>query len=219
MKKEKSPSERKAWNPVLVVALSLCVLFGVAALTYSWLTKSATAVPSAEDDSTQVESIQIEDFTYKVEYSFDGSSWKDCGTDGRGGIKVNYSDSDADNYIGDLRFRMNQSGTVKSAVRVKFAYQWYETVAEAEQAAQGPAINLTPSLSEGWSAADDGYCYYGTAAAYVFPQGENVEIASGFTVGEVNSRTNLKIIALVDGVQFNRYRQVWDLDSFPITAD
>ncbi|HBL40952.1 MAG TPA: hypothetical protein DDY98_05015 [Ruminococcaceae bacterium] len=220
MKKGNSPSENKTWNPVLLIALVLVVLFGVVALTYSWLTKSATAVPSSE--SSTVENAQIGDFSYTVEYSFDGSTWTNAGTssDAKGGVEVDFTndDSSAANHVSKLRFRVRQSGTVKSAVRAKIYYRWCDS---SGQTVQGPKVTLTPTMASGWynNTANDGYYYYSSGGVYVFPQGSNIAIANGFSVGTVESRSSLKIFAMVDGVQFNRFRQVWGIDgTFPGTA-
>ena len=214
MKKEKKQTEKRAWNPILVLALALVAVFGLSALTYSWLTDSASAAPS--DNDTTYENAYIGDFQYDFEYSFDGNTWTDVsGQVGEGGIPVDITNSSAANYIGNLQFRAKQTGSMKSTVRVKFAYQWYKTAGSTETVLQGPQLTLTPTLCTGWSLVNsDGYYHYMNGSSVVFPQGSYVSVCSGFSVGTVPVfNGQLKVVALFDGVQFNRYREVWGIDS------
>ena len=214
MKKEKKQTEKRAWNPILVLALALVAVFGLSALTYSWLTDSASAAPS--DNDTIYENAYIDDFQYDFEYSFDGNTWtKITGQVGEGGIPVDITNSSASNYIGNLQFQAKQTGSMKSTVRVKFAYQWYKTANGNETVLQGPQLTLTPNLGSGWSLVNsDGYYHYMDGSSVVFRQGSYVPVCSGFSVGTVPAfNGQLKVVALLDGVQFNRYREVWGIDS------
>ncbi|MBQ9551603.1 MAG: hypothetical protein IJU96_02460, partial [Clostridia bacterium] len=226
-------SEKKSWNLFLILALFLVAVFGLAALTYSWLTDSASAAPTDVNGSS-VSGAYIDDFSYELQYSFDGdfeddwnsSDWYDASSTGLGGVPVNYTDSNASDYIGNLKYRMIQHGSIKSTARIKFSYQWFktETLTTAHagdepsthrNAQQGFAFTLTPSWRSGWvDYRNDGYYYYRNTS-YVLPQETAVPICNGFSVSSAAADFGgqLRIVALLDGVQFNRYREVWGLDS------
>ena len=229
MNNETKRSEKKSWNLFLILALFLVAVFGLAALTYSWLTDSASAVPT-DDEGSSVSGAYIDDFAYVLEYSFTGNSndWHDALENGLGGVPVNYTDSNASDFIGNLRYRVIQHGSIKSTARIKFSYQWFktETLTTAHagdepsthrNAQQGPAFNLTPAMSGAWVLESDGYYYYQGSSSYVLPQETYINICSGFGFGENADSPayngQLRIVALLDGVQFNRYREVWGLDS------
>ncbi len=219
MKKETNRSEKRSWNPILVLALALCAVFGLTALTYSWLTDSASAAP--EDESSTYENAYIDDFQYDFEYSFDGNTWYSASADGDGGVPVDCVNTNASDYIGNLKFRVRQRGSMKSTARVKFAYQWFRTVGQNENVLQGPALTITPNFASGhWSLQDDGYYHYLNGSSVVFPQGSYQTICNGFSVelrddanAPIDFNGQVKIVALFDGVQFNRYREVWSIDS------
>ena len=224
MKQETNRSAKKAWNPIVVLALVLCAVFGLTAITYSWLTQSKTAVPTGDASNVFVSQMEIDDFSYVLQYSFDGENWQNAHTandanGGLGGVVVDPSNVSNVNPIRDLHFQLRQTGTVKSAVRVKFSYQWVKTENLQEKTVQGPALSLTPDFANPspWRYnMDDGFYYYvDSTASYVFPRNQDISLVTGFTLGSTPNDTGakLKIIAFVDGVQFNRYREVWELTS------
>ena len=232
MKNEKNRSGKKAWNPILVLVLFLCAIFGLVALTYSWLSDSDDLVATDASD-TEYASAQIDDFHYTVEYSFNGTDWNDASgnqNNGLYGVVVNYSNPNAPDYIGNLRYRVKQDGSMKSTVRVKFFYQWLKeedstALPSDRRAAQGSAITLIPNFVNTLWRMDqnsDGFYYYYDGSTYVFPRSANgadsyVDICHGFRTdpATVVSDAQLRIVAFVDGVQFNRYREVWEVSTVP----
>ena len=225
MKNATKRSEKKSWNLFLILALFLIAVFGLSALTYSWLTDSTSATPTDVNGSS-VTGAYIDDFSYDLEYSFDDVNWYPAASTGLGGVPVNYTDSSAADYIGNLRYRVTQHGSIKSTARIKFTYQWFkeETLTTAHagdepstlrNAQQGFAFTLTPSYTSTWSDGSDGYYYYQSSSSYVLPQETAVPICNGFSVSSAAADFGgqLRIVALLDGVQFNRYREVWSLDS------
>ena len=236
MKNQTTRSQKKAWNPILVLVLFLCAICGLVALTYSWLTDSDGVAPTDEND-VSYSNAEIGNFSYTVEYSFDnGSTWNSASTVGQYGVDVDYrhlepGDAVPANHISKLSFRVKQNGDMKSAVRVKFFYQWFNSedssaAAGERRSAQGPVVTLTPVLGSNspWqtSQSADGFYYYYANNSYVFPRRSNgndayVTICNGFTVSPdpIYADAQLRVVAFVDGVQFNRYREVWEVSTIP----
>lgn len=229
MSKTKSTKKYKL-NPLAVIALVLCALIAVYCGTTAWLTSGVPLNP--------LRLTSLQDFVYSIEYSTDGENWKE--NDGPIAFKLNPSkelvtagnkttatpDNIADNInLSVVQFRVKQSGNGVAFTRVRISQEWVvlDDSGEVTQRLQGE-YNLPFELATNDKLFDnrvnDGFVYYKGA----FPLSKDgVVVFSGFdtanfdtsAISAISDDVTLRIDVTVDAVQFNRYQQLWGMDSLP----
>lgn len=206
-------NKKRRLNPLVIVALVICALAVIYSATTAWLTSS---IPNP------IRFTQLEDFDYQMNVYFDGGdvvvSDFDCDSAAIAPIKVNYSDPTASNYVGKLRVEIKQVGSGVAYTRVRVTHEWINSVSGR---LQGDSY-LPYTVADGFADKrdSDGYIYFnGTMPA----NGEYTSVINGFdsaafdasTVSSLSGETQLLINVSVDAVQFNRYQQIWGMDTIP----
>lgn len=206
-------NKKRRLNPFVIVALVICALAVIYSATTAWLTSS---IPNP------IRFTQLEDFDYQMNVYFEGGegvvSDFDCDSAAIAPIKVNYSDPTASDYVGKLRVEIKQVGSGVAYTRVRVSHEWINSVSGR---LQGNSY-LPYTVADGFvdKRDSDGYIYFkGTMSADV----EYTTVIDGFdsaafdasTVSSLSGETQLLINVSVDAVQFNRYQQIWGMDTIP----
>ncbi len=213
-KKNTKQNKKRRLNPLVIVALVICALAVIYSATTAWLTSS---IPNP------IRFTQLEDFDYQMNVYFDGGnvvvSNFDCDSESIDPISVNYSDPSAANYVGKLRVEIKQTGSGVAYTRVRVSHEWLNSVTGRLQG--DSYLPFTVNTEEFVDKRDsDGYIYFdGTMPA----NGDYMSVINGFdsaafdasTVSSLSGETQLLINVSVDAVQFNRYQQIWGMDTIP----
>lgn len=216
-KKNIKQNKKRRLNPLVIVALAICALAVIYSATTAWLTAS---IPNP------IRFTQLEDFNYKMNIYFENGesdvtvvSDYDCDSAAINPISVDYSNPAAENYVGKLRVEIKQEGSGVAYTRVKLSHEWFNSVTGRLQGDSYLPYNI--NADDFVDKRDvDGYIYFdGTMSA----NGDYTTVINGFdsaafdasTVSSLSGDTELLINVSVDAVQFNRYQQIWGMDSIP----
>lgn len=207
-------NKKRRLNPLVIVALVVCALAVIYSATTAWLTNS---IPNP------IRFTMLEDFNYQMNVYFEGGetvvSDFDCNSDAITPINVNYTDPSAANYVGKLRVEIKQVGSGVAYTRVRVSHEWVNSVSGRLQGDSylPYTVNTDEFVDKRGS---DGYIYFdGTMPA----NGEYTAVINGFdaagfdasTVSSLSGTTQLLLNVSVDAVQFNRYQQIWGMDTIP----
>ncbi len=215
-KKTAKQNKKRRLNPFVIVALAICALAVIYSATMAWLTGS---VPNP------IRLTQLEDFDYKMNVYFENGendvavvSDFDCNSAAITPISVDYSNPDAENYVGKLRVEIRQTGSGVAYSRVRVSHEWSNSVVGRLQGDSYLPYTVTEDFVDKRDV--DGYIYFdGTMSE----SEQYTEVINGFdsaefdasTVAALSGTTELLINVSVDAVQFNRYQQIWGMDSIP----
>ena len=217
-KKKIKQNKKRRLNPLVIVALMICALAVIYSSTTAWLTNS---IPNP------IRFTKLEDFNYQVNIYFEGGetvvSDFDCDSAAISPIEVNYSDPNAANYVGKLRVEIRQAGSGIAYSRVRVSHEFVNSVSGRLQGAS--YLPYTIDTDNFVDKRDtDGYVYFNGAMS---ADSEYVTVVNGFdsavfdssAVSTLSGTTELLINVSVDAVQFNRYQQLWGMDTIPWRID
>lgn len=213
-KKNTKQNKKRRLNPFVIVALVLCALVVIYSSTTAWLTNS---IPNP------IRFTQLEDFNYQVKIYFEGGETVatdfDVDSAAINPIEVNYTDSSAANYVGKLRVEIRQLGSGVAYSRVRVSHEWINSVSGRLQSDSYLPYTLnTDSFVD--KRDSDGYAYFDGSMS---ESDGYVAVISGFdsakfdssNVSALSGTTQLLINVSVDAVQFNRYQQIWGMNTIP----
>ncbi|MBQ3602294.1 MAG: hypothetical protein IJA02_00475 [Clostridia bacterium] len=211
MSKTKTTKKFKL-NPLAIVALVLCALVAVYCGTTAWITSGAPINPW--------HLTQLDDFHFTVTPS-----------SSNGVLTYTFTKNNVDiSQLSGLSFTVEKTGNGVPFVRFRVSHEWTAVDANGDTVRLQGEYNLPFKLGTDGKLYDnrsaDGFVYY----AGSFPTGEDekVEVFSGFDTASFDmsaisvaldagtyQSVTLKIDFTVDAVQFNRYRQVWGMNTLP----
>lgn len=213
MSKTKSTKKYKL-NPLAVIALVLCALIAVYCGTTAWLTSGVPLNP--------LRLTSLQDFVYSIYVKTPSDTdWSqpsgplEFTVDSNGNL-VNKADNTK--KISDYSFKVVQTGNGVAFARVRISQEWVADGTRLQGEYNMPFdLAVNDKLFD--NRLNDGYVYYAGA----FPVSEDgVVIFSGFDIANFDtsalsaySDVTLSIDVTVDAVQFNRYQQLWGMDSLP----
>ncbi len=204
-------------NPFVIVALVLCALAVVYTATTAWLTGTPI---------NPVRFTELQDFNYDLKIYFEGANTPVVdtanGVNPNGVVSVNFSDPSEPNYVGKLRAEVTHTGKGVAFSRLKISHEWLYTPQGSTEATRLQGDYYLPYIiNDGFkdSREFDGYVYHEGAMA----DGETVSVITGFdaaafdasAVTALSGTVTLTVNISVDAVQFNRYQQIWNMDSIP----
>ena len=206
-------NKKRRFNPIVIVALVICALAVIYSATTAWLTSS---IPNP------IRFTKLEDFDYQMNVYFEGGDTVvtdfDCYSAAINPISVNYTDPNASNYVGKLRVEIKQVGSGVAYTRVRVTHEWINSSSGRLQGDSYLPYTVADNFVD--KRDSDGYVYFnGTMPA----NSEYISVIDGFdsaafdasTVSSLRGETNLLINVSVDAVQFNRYQQIWGMDTIP----
>ena len=226
MENTKKAKMRKPPTVVLIAIIALVVLMSG---TLAWLTIGDAV-------TTRIYSLSNFD-AYAEVYFMDGTTKTTPTKSDYDSIEVNYTDSNAPNYIGKLRVDAQFKGRGFAYIRLKMVQQWQDG---SDKILQSDAvvpydINI-PYLAEDtgdqnkwYDNRRDDFCLYFanrlslTNAAFPTDNDNYVKIpviVAGFDAVEMASiapsdAVSLKTAFILEAVQVNRYPQFWGIDTLP----
>lgn len=124
-------------------------------------------------------------------------------------------DSNAKNYVGNLRVNVIQRGRAKSYTRVKMNVEWVMPDGTVTQ-----NIMLPFKFADKWfDNRSEDYCVYYTESSGL-GQEYDKSIITGFDEGSfidgsLTQSATPQIAISVESVQVNRYQQFWGIDELP----
>ncbi len=196
-------------NPFAVVALVVCALVVIYTATTAWLTGEPV---------NPISFTKLDNFKYEMNIYFLQEDGTEVEIASGSAVKVDYSDPSAQNYISKLRVEMKHSGDGVAFSRVRVSHEW---LTSAGDRFQGDAYLPYTVNSDDFTDArsSDGYIYHNGALK---ESDGFVSVVNGFdsasfdpsaviAIGDVELYINVS----VDAVQFNRYKQIWGIDSRP----
>lgn len=205
MSKTKTTKKFKL-NPIAVIAVVLSALVAIYCVTTAWLTSGTPLNP--------LRLMNLQDFQYTV-YVYDSQN---------GGEWVEQTepltfDADEINTLPNYRFKIVQQGSGVAFTRVRISQEWKLADGSRLQGEYNMPFKVAENKELFDNRLTDGYVYYMGA----FPVGgDGVEIFSGFDSANFDTSAltaygdiTLSIDVTVDAVQFNRYQQLWGMDSLP----
>ena len=221
-KMNKKQNTKRRLNPFVIVALVICALAVIYSATTAWLTSS---IPNP------IRFTQLEDFDYQMNVYFENSENDeydendvkvvenyDCNSAAIAPISVDYVNANAENYVGKLRVEIKQTGSGVAYTRVRVSHEWINSVSGRLQGNSYLPYTVADDFVD--KRDSDGYIYFnGTMPA----NGAYTSVIDDFdsaafdtsTVSSLSGETQLLINVSVDAVQFNRYQQIWGMDSIP----
>lgn len=124
-------------------------------------------------------------------------------------------DSNAKNYVGNLRINVVQKGYAKCYTRVQMNVEW---VLPDGTIAQN--IMLPYEFAEKWyDNRSEDYCVYYTENSNLYEQYDKSIITGfdedGFINDSLTQSATPRISISVESVQINRYQQLWGIDKLP----
>lgn len=165
------------------------------------------------------QSLSISGFDVTADVYFADGSKKISASDYKdsdGLYLLSLSENDA-NYIGNLRVNVGHAGA-KACIRVKMNYEW--TVPGGAVAQHDVCVPYTFG-GEWFDNRNTDYCvYYRGADNTGKASFSTCELITGFdkasfdTTGFVDG-VSVRVLVQVDGVQVNRYPQLWNIDTLP----
>ena len=208
MSKTKTTKKFKL-NPLAIVALVLCALVAVYCGTTAWITGGAPINPIAFT--------QLDDFQFKTNH--------------QQVFTVTFTENPIDtSALEGLNFTVTKTGNGVAFVRFRVSHEWTAVDKDGNTVRLQGEYNLPFKLGSDEklynNKTEDGFVYY----AGSFPAGEEktVEVFSGLDTANFDTSAisaaldagtytsvTLKINFTVDAVQFNRYRQVWGMETLP----
>ncbi len=209
-KKNTKQNKKFRLNPLAVVALVVCALAVVYCATTAWLTG---------EPLNPIRFTTLEDFKYEMNVYFlqdDGS--KVAANSGSGAVQVEYKDATAENHISKLRVEVKQIGDGVAFSRVRVTHEWLTSTGDRLQGdAYLPYTVNTDEFADSRNA--DGYIYH----KGVLSESDGfVTVINGFDNASFDPSAvsamqgvTLSINVSVDAVQFNRYQQIWGINSRP----
>ena len=152
---------------------------------------------------------------------------------------VDLFNTGAENYFGKMRINITFRGTIESCIRVVFTEEWKNAAGQivrqpltlygADGSGVGDNSGINGSLwidlrrsnsifyysdisdpVSGWRISGPKVNEYGNQASRSLPL-----ITKGAVFSEPMAGTTLRIGIKVESVQFNRYQEIWGLDSYP----
>ncbi len=215
-KKNTKQNKKRRLNPFVIVALVICALAVLYSATTAWLTGS---IPNP------IRFTQLEDFDYKMNVYFENGdsdvtvvSDYDCNSAAIDPISVDFANPNAENYVGKLRVEIRQTGSGVAYSRVRVSHEWVNSVTGRLQGDSYLPYTVTEDFVDKRDV--DGYVYFNGAMS---ESEQYTVVVNGFdsaefdasTVSSLSGKTELLINVSVDAVQFNRYQQIWGMDSIP----
>ncbi len=226
MENTKKAKMRKPPTVVLIAIIALVVLMSG---TLAWLTIGDAV-------TTRIYSLSNFD-AYAEVYFMDGTTKTTPTTGDYGSIEVNYTDSNAQDYIGKLRVDAHFKGRGFAYIRLKMIQQWQDGSDTILQSDAVLPYNIdTPYLAEDtgdqnkwYDNRRDDFCLYFanrlslTNAAFPTDNDNYVKIpviVAGFDAVEMaaiapSDAVSLKTAFILEAVQVNRYPQFWGIDTLP----
>lgn len=196
-------------NPFAAVALAVCALVVVYTATTAWLTG---------EPINPISFTKLDDFNYETRVYFLQDDGTEVEVTSGSAVEVDYSDPTAQNYVSKLRVEVKHIGDGVAFSRVRVSHEW---LAEDGGRLQGDAyLPFKVNSDEFTDARDtDGYIYHKGA---LNESDGTVNVIDSFDVASfdhsaVISLGNVKLFVnvSVDAVQFNRYKQIWGINSRP----
>ncbi len=124
-------------------------------------------------------------------------------------------DSNAKNYVGNLRINVVQKGYAKCYTRVQMNVEWVLPDGTVTQ-----NIMLPYKFAEKWyDNRSEDYCVYYTENSNLYEQYDKSIITGfdedGFINDNLTQSATPRISISVESVQINRYQQLWGIDKLP----
>ena len=190
-------------NPFVVIALVLCAVIALYCGTTAWITSGAPVNP--------LRFLQLQDFEYTIEVSTDnGATWSEE-TDA-----ITFS-ADEINNLQNIQVRITQNGNGIAFARVRMSHEW--KLADGSRLQSELNLPFLVNEEDFYDNRDaDGYVYF----MGDYPIGEAQVVFSGFDATSFDPSAvtaydgvTLSLDVTVDAVQFNRYEQLWGIDTLP----
>lgn len=208
-KKNTKQNKKFRLNPFAVVALAVCALVVVYTATTAWLTG---------EPINPISFTKLDDFNYEMKVYFLQDDGTEVEVASGSAVGVDYSDPSAQNYISKLCVEVKHNGDGVAFSRVRISHEW---LAADGSRLQGDAyLPYTVNSEEFTDAREtDGYIYHNGAL-----QDDDgfVRVIDGFDAASFDPSAvialrdvELNLNVSVDAVQFNRYKQIWGIDSRP----
>lgn len=209
-------NKKRRLNPLVIVALAICALAVIYSATTAWLTSS---IPNP------IRFTQLEDFDYKMNIYFENGesdvtvvSDYDCNSAAISPISVDYSNPAAENYVDKLRVEIRQVGSGVAYTRVRVSHEWINSVSGRLQGDSYLPYTVAADFVD--KRDSDGYIYFNGVMSEseqytAVIDGFNSSAFDASTVSSLSGETQLLINVSVDAVQFNRYQQIWGMDTIP----
>ncbi len=207
-------ASRKLKKPLIAVLAALAVIVAVYSLTTAWITGTPI---------NPIRFMNLDDFSAEQDvYFFNGSVRTEITgyQDTNGAITVSLNSADT-NYIGNLRANVNFSGSGIAFMRVKMLAEWSSGASVMQADTALPFVidddADTGNTNKWYDNRENDYCVYYTSA----PSASTISVIRGFDADGLDMETlssmslTVKLAFRVDAVQFNRYKQIWEMDSLP----
>ena len=212
-------NKKRRLNPLVFVALVICALAVIYSATGAWLTNS---IPNPIRFTT------LEDFDYQMNVYFVGednitpakmvAENYNCKSGALDPIEVDFSNPSATDYVGKLRVAIKQVGSGVAYTRVRISHEWVNSISGRLQGDSYLPYTVAGSFVD--KRDSDSYVYFNGAMP---ANGDYTVVFNNFdaasfdvsTVSALSGETKLLINVSVDAVQFNRYQQIWGMDTIP----
>lgn len=206
-------TKKRIIKPLVAVLTVIAVLFAGYSFTTAWITGTLL---------NPVRFASLGDFEADVNVTFGGAPAAQDAV--LGTIAVSFNPAD-ENYIGNLRASVTFSGTGVAFMRVKMIAEWQINGMGQQASVSIPFVidddAVTGNTNKWYDNRANDYCVYYTSA----PSAGTVQLITGFDTSAFDIASyngieglTLKLAFTVDAVQFNRYKQIWEIDSLPWRA-
>lgn len=212
----------KLRKPPTAVLVAIIIVIVAVSSAVAWLTVG---------DAVLTRTYTLSNFDAYANVYFQGNSNQEAyhNSDGTLSVKVNMSDSGADNYIGKLRVDAKFKGKGSAYIRLKMIQQWQDGSGKILQSNAVLPYSISPlydptiggNQSRWYDNRKDDYClYYATKLKVTNAAYNSISIIAGIQINPFNAMipsgtVTLKVAFTLEAVQVNRYPQFWGIDTLP----